>query len=80
MNVRLFVIPGLTRNPVFSWIPASAGMTCSVVINDVVYNKIEGLRILKFLNPRIPKFANFLIYCSTIGRVVSRRSCILLQT
>jgi hypothetical protein len=27
INVSLFVIPGLTRNPVFPWIPASAGMT-----------------------------------------------------
>ena len=28
-NISLvhFVIPGLTRNPVFFWIPASAGMT-----------------------------------------------------
>jgi hypothetical protein len=40
LNLSLFVIPGLTRNPVFSWIPASAGMTCSVVINDAVYNTI----------------------------------------
>ncbi|OGP89786.1 MAG: hypothetical protein A2157_04855 [Deltaproteobacteria bacterium RBG_16_47_11] len=40
INVSLFVIPGLTRNPVFSWIPASAGMTSFVVINDAVYNKL----------------------------------------
>ena len=33
------VIPGLTRNPVFSWIPAYAGMTCSVVINESVHKK-----------------------------------------
>jgi len=41
-----FVIPGLTKpapyliwgNPVFSWIPAFAGMTYSVVINDAVYS------------------------------------------
>ena len=31
------VIPGLTRNPVFSWIPAFAGMTPSVGIYVVVY-------------------------------------------
>jgi hypothetical protein len=37
ITVSLFVIPGLTRNPVFPWIPASAGMTCSVVINDAMY-------------------------------------------
>jgi hypothetical protein len=38
INLNRFVIPGLTRNPVFSWIPAFAGMTCFVVINDAVYN------------------------------------------
>jgi hypothetical protein len=27
-----FVIPGLTRNPVFFWIPAFAGMTLFVAI------------------------------------------------
>jgi hypothetical protein len=50
VNLVQFVIPGLTRNPVFSWIPtphfrgdkftpakAGAGMTCSVEINDAVY-------------------------------------------
>jgi len=31
-----FVIPGLTRNPGFLWIPAFAGMTRSAVINDAV--------------------------------------------
>ena len=36
-----FVIPGLTRNPVPFWIPAFAGMTCSVVINDAVYNRVN---------------------------------------
>ena len=34
-----FVIPGLTRNPVLSWIPAFAGMTRYVVNNDAVYKK-----------------------------------------
>jgi hypothetical protein len=38
INFSWFVIPGLTRNPVFSWIPAFAGMTGFVVINDTVYN------------------------------------------
>jgi len=38
-NLVQFVIPGLTRNPVFSWIPAFAGMTSSTVINDAVYRK-----------------------------------------
>ena len=31
------VIPGLTRNPVFAWIPAFAGMTRYVVIYGAVY-------------------------------------------
>ena len=38
INFSRFVIPGLTRNPVFSWIPAFAGMTGSVVINYALYN------------------------------------------
>jgi len=37
-----FVIPGLTRNPVPFWIPAFAGMTGVVVINDAVFRKEEG--------------------------------------
>jgi len=41
INLNRFVIPGLTRNPVFSWIPAFAGMTCFVVINDAVY-RLQG--------------------------------------
>jgi hypothetical protein len=41
VNLCRFVIPGLTRNPVFSWIPAFAGMTSSVVINDAVYRTEE---------------------------------------
>ena len=32
-----FVIPGLTRNPVFSWIPAFVGMTISVEVYMGVY-------------------------------------------
>jgi len=35
------VIPGLTRNPVPFWIPAFAGMTGFVVINDAVENKLS---------------------------------------
>jgi len=31
------VIPGLTRNPALFWIPAFAGMTRVVLINDGVY-------------------------------------------
>jgi iron complex transport system substrate-binding protein len=37
-----FVIPGLTRNPVFRWIPAFAGMTRSTVICVAVYGKGIG--------------------------------------
>jgi len=42
-----FVIPGLTRNPVFSWIPAFAGMTSFVVINVAVYKlgKAKGEKL-----------------------------------
>jgi hypothetical protein len=32
-----FVIPGSTRNPVFFWIPAFAGMTAFAMINVAVY-------------------------------------------
>jgi hypothetical protein len=37
-----FVIPGLTRNPVFSWIPAFAGMTPFAAIYVAVY-KTESI-------------------------------------
>ena len=44
-----FVIPGMTRNPVFFWIPAEvdpvhdtgAGMTAFAVINVAVYNSYK---------------------------------------
>ena len=36
-----YVIPGLTRNPVFPWIPAFAGMTKFAVINVAVYIRNE---------------------------------------
>jgi hypothetical protein len=38
-NISLiqFVIPGLTRNPVFFWIPAFAGMTLSAATEVVAY-------------------------------------------
>jgi len=39
INLCRFVIPGLTRNPVFSWIPSFEGMTSSVVINGAVYRR-----------------------------------------
>ena len=37
MNFLQFVIPGSTRNAVFFWIPAFAGMTFSIVIDVIVY-------------------------------------------
>jgi hypothetical protein len=42
-NVGLFwfVIPGLTRNPVFFWIPAFAGMTSFADINVAVHNSMN---------------------------------------
>ncbi len=38
ISLMPFVIPGLTRNPVFSWIPAFAGMTHFVAINVAMYS------------------------------------------
>jgi hypothetical protein len=35
ISIKQFVIPGLTRNPVFSWIPAFAGMTPFAAINVI---------------------------------------------
>jgi hypothetical protein len=36
MSVFGFVIPGLTRNPVFFWVPAFAGMTGLPMIKDAL--------------------------------------------
>jgi len=36
-----FVIPGSTRNPVFFWIPAFAGMTSFAMINVAVYKSFS---------------------------------------
>jgi hypothetical protein len=46
-----FVIPGLTRNPVFFWIPAFAGMTAFAMTNIFVYklNKVNLKRRLPHL-------------------------------
>ena len=43
MDISLiqFVIPGLTRNPVFFWIPAFAGMTAIAMINVAVYRLLR---------------------------------------
>jgi hypothetical protein len=49
MNLTAFVIPGLTRNPVFFWIPAFAGMTTSAGIHVAVY-----IILLAFLFPPSP--------------------------
>ena len=40
-SLMQFVIPGLTRNPVPFWIPAFAGMTHVVLINDTVCSFIR---------------------------------------
>jgi hypothetical protein len=42
INLIAFVIPGLTRNPVFSWIPAFAGLTTFAGINVAVYSSFTG--------------------------------------
>jgi hypothetical protein len=42
MGLVLVVIPGLTRNPVPFWIPAFAGMTPFLVIDDTEYENFEG--------------------------------------
>ena len=36
ISLTRFVIPGLTWNPVFFWIPAFAGMTSLAMINVTV--------------------------------------------
>ncbi len=41
INLVQVVIPGLTRNPVFFWIPAFAGMTPFATINLAVYKNCE---------------------------------------
>jgi len=46
-----FVIPGLTRNPVFFWIPTFAGMTAFAVINVAVCS-----------HTNIPRPAHFLFF------------------
>ena len=42
-DISLFisVIPGLTRNPVFSWIPAFAGMTYLAMIYVAMYRTLD---------------------------------------
>jgi hypothetical protein len=42
VSLILLVIPGLTRNPVVSRIPAFAGMTCSLEIIRCVQNGEKG--------------------------------------
>src|SRR3989304_1530446 len=42
-----FVIPGLTRNPVFPWISAFAGMTIFAVIKDAVYKRQFVMTLLE---------------------------------
>jgi len=38
-----FVIPGLTRNPLFFWIPAFAGMTLVAAVIVAVYPSFAAL-------------------------------------
>jgi len=38
ISITQFVIPSLTRNPVFFWIPAFAGMTSFAGIDVAEYN------------------------------------------
>jgi hypothetical protein len=45
INIIAFVIPGLTRNPVFSWIPAFAGMTTFAGINVAVHNSLNPWQV-----------------------------------
>ncbi len=49
ISLMPFVIPGLTRNPVFLWIPASAGMTHFVAINVAMYSLVFGYWNLRFI-------------------------------
>jgi putative endonuclease len=48
------VIPGLTRNPVFFWIPAFAGMTPFVAINVAVHkggSRAKKIALVNSMNP-----------------------------
>jgi len=42
ISLMQIVIPGLTRNPVFAWIPAFAVMTRYVVLYSAVLNTETG--------------------------------------
>jgi len=56
--VYQFVMPDLIpaedgifdRHPVFSWIPASAGMTACAIIYDVLYKRCALIGIVSLLN------------------------------
>ena len=61
------VIPGLTRNPVFFWIPAFAGMTPFGAINVAVQNRTFLRR--KFLNSMLPALCDLLMEEERHGRI-----------
>jgi len=44
--IKPFVMPGLIRHPVFSWIPAFAGMTVYAIQYVSVYNKNKSENIV----------------------------------
>ena len=43
IGLMQFVIPGLTRNPVFFWIPAFSGMTPFAVMNVAMHSLEFGV-------------------------------------
>ena len=52
ISLSVFVIPGLTRNPVFFWVLAGllphtrhgVGMACPAAMSDIAYSKIASGR------------------------------------
>jgi len=75
-----FVIPGLTRNPVFFWILASAGMTFFAWINSAVYNrrKIMDCRARKAVVSIV--VVSFLILSSLVYVQAQPKTIILATT
>ena len=42
------VIPGLTRNPVFFWILALAGMVRPAAMNEAVYSRVGKQKMIRY--------------------------------
>jgi len=63
ISLMRFVIPGLTRNPVFFWIPAFTGMTAFAAIHVAVYS---SFRIYKASKLFLPSFL-LRILSNTLG-------------